>query len=36
MQTSTIVLMVWNQRGTRGLDPALAGLECSQAMDKTK
>jgi hypothetical protein len=33
---TTIGLMAWSQKGTKDVDPALAALEWSQSMDKTK
>ena len=33
---TTIGLMAWNQKGTEGTDPALAALEWSASMDKSK
>ena len=33
---TTIGLMAWNQKGTKGIDPALAALEWSKSMDKSK
>lgn len=32
---TTIGLMAWNQKGTKGVDPALAALEWSKSMDKS-
>ena len=33
---TTIGLMAWSQKGTKGVDPQLAALEWSQSMDKPK
>ncbi|MEO6744772.1 MAG: hypothetical protein ABIN08_09855 [Caldimonas sp.] len=33
---TTIGLMAWNQKGTKGFDPSLAALEWSQSMDTSK
>lgn len=33
---TTIGLMAWNKKGTQGVDPALAALEWSQSMDKSR
>jgi len=33
---TTIGLMAWNQKGTKGIDPQLAALEWSKSMDKAK
>jgi hypothetical protein len=33
---TTIGLMAWNQKGTQGADPALAALDWSKSMDKSK
>ena len=33
---TTIGLVAWNQKGTKGVDPALAALEWSTSMDKSK
>ena len=31
---TTIGLLAWNQKGTKGVDPALAAADWSQSMDK--
>jgi hypothetical protein len=33
---TTIGLMAWQQKGTKGIDPALAALEWSRSIDKSK
>ena len=33
---TTVGLMAWNQKGMKGVDPALAALEWSKSMDKAK
>ena len=33
---TTMGLMAWNQKGTKGVDPALAALDWSKSMDKSK
>ena len=33
---TTIGLMAWNQKGTKGVDPVLAALESSNSIDKSK
>ena len=33
---TTIGLMAWNQKGTKGVDPAIAALEWSKSMEKAK
>ena len=33
---TTIGLMAWNQKGTKGVDAALAALEWSKSMEKSK
>ena len=33
---TTVGLMAWNSKGTTGVDSALAALEWSQSVDKTK
>jgi hypothetical protein len=33
---TTIGLIAWNQKGTKGIEPALAALDWWKAMDKSK
>jgi hypothetical protein len=33
---TTIGLMAWQQKGTKGIDPALAALDWSESIDKSR
>ena len=33
---TTVGLMAWNSKGTKGVDPALTALEWSQSVDKAR